>query len=48
MNSLVDNLLHWVLPVLLPVGALAAAAYYLISRPLHREERARFLLELIE
>jgi type II secretory pathway component PulF len=48
MNSLIANLLHWVLPVLLPVGVLAAAAYYLISRPLHREERARFLLDLIE
>jgi type II secretory pathway component PulF len=48
MNSLIANLLFWVLPVLLPVGILAAASYYLISRPLRREERARFLLELIE
>ena len=48
MNSLIANLLYWVLPVLLPVALLAAAAYYLISRPLHREERARFLLEVIQ
>src|SRR5580692_7006807 len=48
MNSLIDNIFHWVLPVLLPVSVLAAVAYYLISRPLRREERTRFLLEMIE
>jgi type II secretory pathway component PulF len=48
MHSLIASLLYWVLPVLLPVGFLAAAAYYLISRPLRREERTRFLLELIQ
>lgn len=41
-------LLGWLLPVLLPVGAVAAAVYYLNSRPLRRQERARFLLDLIE
>ncbi len=48
MSSLIANVLFWILPVLAPVGILAAAVYYLISRPLRREERARFLLELIE
>ncbi len=38
----------WLLPVLLPVGAAAAAIYYLNSRPLRRQEGARFLLDLIE
>ena len=42
------HLLLWVLIALLPISVLAAAAYYLTSRPLHRQERARFLLELIE
>jgi type II secretory pathway component PulF len=48
MSSLVDNVIFWVLPVLAPVVILALGAYYLITRPLRREERARFLLELIE
>jgi type II secretory pathway component PulF len=48
MNSLMDNIFHWVLPVLMPVSVLAGVAYYLISRPLRREERTRFLLEMIE
>jgi type II secretory pathway component PulF len=48
MNSFSAHLLLWVLPALLPISVLAAAAYYFTSRPLHREERARFLLELIE
>ncbi len=38
----------WLLPILLPVGALAAAVYYLNSRPLRRQEGARFLLDLID
>ena len=37
----------WLLPVLLPVGAVAAAVYYINSRPLRRQEAARFLLDLI-
>jgi len=41
-------LLGWLLPVLFPVGAAAAAVYYLNSRPLRRQEAARFLLDLIE
>jgi type II secretory pathway component PulF len=48
MNSLIANVLYWVLPVLLPVGVLTAVAYYLITRPMRREERARFLLEIIQ
>src|SRR5580658_3814252 len=48
MHIFTVQLLLWVLPALLPISALAAAAYYLTSRPLHREEGARFLLELIE
>jgi type II secretory pathway component PulF len=44
MTSLTANIFLWALPV----TALAAVAYYLTSRPLRREERARFLLELIE
>jgi peptidoglycan/LPS O-acetylase OafA/YrhL len=48
MSSLIANLVYWVLPVLVPAVILALAIYYLISRPLRREERARFLLELIE
>jgi type II secretory pathway component PulF len=44
MSSFTANILFWVLPV----TVLAAVAYYLTSRPLRREERARFLLELIE
>jgi hypothetical protein len=43
------QMLHgWLLPVLLPVGAAAAAVYYINSRPLRRQESARFLLDLIE
>jgi len=38
----------WLLPVLIPVGAVAAAIYYINSRPLRRQEGARFLLDLIE
>jgi len=38
----------WLLPVLLPVAAAAAAIYYVNSRPLRRQEGARFLLDLIE
>jgi type II secretory pathway component PulF len=48
MHVLAAQLLLWVLPVLLPISILAAAAYWLTSRPLRREEHARFLLELIE
>ncbi len=48
MNSYTVHLLWWVLRALLPVGALAAAAFYVTSRPLRRQERARCLLELIE
>jgi len=38
----------WLLPVLVPAGAVAAAIYYVNSRPLRRQEGARFLLDLIE
>lgn len=38
----------WLLPVLVPVGAVVAALYYINSRPLRRQEGARFLLDLIE
>ena len=38
----------WLLPVLIPVAAVAAAIYYINSRPLRRQEGARFLLDLIE
>jgi type II secretory pathway component PulF len=48
MNNFTTHLMMWVLPALLPISALAAAAYYMTSRPLHRQEHARFLLELIE
>ena len=48
MHHFTIHLLFWVLAALLPVSVLAAAAYYLTSRPLHRQEHARFLLELVE
>jgi type II secretory pathway component PulF len=48
MHIVTAHFLLWVLPALLPISALAAAAYYLTSRPLRREEHARFLIELIE
>jgi len=48
MSHFAIHLLMWVLPALLPISVLAAAAYYLTSRPLHRQEHARFLLELVE
>jgi type II secretory pathway component PulF len=48
MNSFSAHLLLWVFPALLPISVLAVAAYYFTSRPLHREERSRFLVELIE
>jgi len=48
MHNFSAHLLSWIVPALLPASALAAAAYYLTSRPLRREEHARFLLELIE
>ena len=38
----------WLLPVLIPVVAVAGAIYYINSRPLRRQEGARFLLNLIE
>jgi hypothetical protein len=38
----------WLLPVLIPVAAMAAAIYYINSRPLRRQEGARFLLDLID
>jgi len=38
----------WLLPVLLPIGVVVAAVYYVNSRPLRRQEGARFLLDLIE
>jgi hypothetical protein len=38
----------WLLPVLIPIGALVAAIYYVNRRPLRRQENARFLLDLIE
>jgi hypothetical protein len=42
------NLNGWLLAVLFPVGAAAALVYYLNSRPLRRQEDARFLLDLID
>jgi type II secretory pathway component PulF len=48
MNNLTINFLFWVLVALLPVSVLAAAAFYMTSRPLRRQEHARFLLELVE
>ena len=41
-------LLGWLAPILCPVGAAAAAVFYINSRPLRRQEAARFLLDLIE
>jgi type II secretory pathway component PulF len=48
MNSFTVHLVWWVLRALLPISALAAAAFYLTSRPLRRQERARCLIEWIE
>ena len=41
-------LVGWMLPVLIPASAVAAAIYYVNRRPLRRQEDARFLLDLIE
>jgi hypothetical protein len=41
-------LFGWVLPVLIPVLALAGVIYYVNSLPLRRQEGARFVLDLIE
>jgi type II secretory pathway component PulF len=38
----------WLLPVLFPICALVGAIFYINSRPLRRQEGARFLLDLIE
>jgi len=38
----------WLLPILLPICALVGAMFYINSRPLRRQEGARFLLDLIE
>ena len=48
MSHFTAQFLMWVLPALLPISGLAMAAYYLTSRPLRRQEHARFLLELVE
>jgi hypothetical protein len=44
----IQILYGWLLPVLFPVSAAAAAIYYINSRPLRRQEDARFLLDLID
>ena len=38
----------WLLPIMVPVAVVVAALYYINSRPLRRQEGARFLLDLIE
>ncbi len=48
MDSFAAHFLVWVLASVLPICALAAIAYFFTSRPLHREEHARLLVELIE
>jgi type II secretory pathway component PulF len=48
MHSVAAHILVWLLTALLPVSALAAAVYYIASRPLRLEERARVLLDLID
>lgn len=38
----------WILPVFIPLIAVVLLLYYINSRPLRRQEGARFLLDLIE
>ncbi len=48
MDTFAAHFLVWVLASVLPISALAAIAYFFTSRPLHREEHARLLVELVE
>jgi len=48
-TSVALPLLHgWLLPILFPIIAVVGTIYYVNSRPLRRQEAARFLLDLIE
>lgn len=47
-DQLVGSLLGWLLPIGLPIFALAVVAYFVISLPLRRQERARVFIDLME
>ena len=47
-NGALQVLDFWLLPVLAPVVVVAVVFFYVNSRPLRRQESARFLLDLIE
>ena len=44
----IGEFLSWLLPIALPIAGLAAIISYVISLPLRRQERARFLLDVID
>lgn len=48
MNDFVRVSLLWFLCWLLPLGGLCFAAYYFVTLPMRRKERARLFLDLIE
>jgi len=47
-DQMLGNFLAWFLPVALPMLALVAVVYFVISLPLRRQERARMFIELME
>ena len=47
-DQMLGNFLAWFLPVALPILALAAVVYFVISLPLRRQERARVFIDLVE
>jgi len=47
-TSIGGSMLGWSLSIGIPVAVFSAAIFYMLSRPLRRQEQARFLLDLIE
>jgi type II secretory pathway component PulF len=47
-DRLLGSFFAWLLPVALPILALAAVIYFVISLPLRRQERARIFIDLME
>ena len=46
-ESLASSIL-WLIVWSVPLVALSSLAYYIVSLPLRRQERARFFLDLVE
>ena len=48
VSHVAEGFLVWAFGLAVPICALSALVYYLMSLPLRRQERARFFLDLIE